>query len=248
MGNLDKKLKLLPDSSGVYLMKNGQGKIIYIGKALSLRKRVRNYFNNSYKEPKTKALAGTVRDIDYIITSSQSEALILECSLIKKHHPRYNVQLRDDKKYPCIKISDDIFPRVSVVRTIRKDNSRYFGPYTNAGAVRRTLRLMRTLFMLRSCRRDMSSVSRPCLYYHLNQCMAPCTGKVSQKEYAKMVRSACLFLEGEAEKLLNELTADMKKESKALRFEKASAIRNRISALREVIEGHKTALHERAAD
>ena len=242
MEKLDKKLKLLPDSIGVYFMKNGRGKIIYVGKALSLRKRVRNYFNNSYKEPKTKAMAEAVRDIDYIITSSQSEALILECRLIKKHHPRYNVQLRDDKRYPCIKISDDIFPRISIVRTIKKDNSRYFGPYTNAGAVRRTLQLMRTLFMLRTCRRDMSSVSRPCLYCHLGQCMAPCTGKISQKKYAKMVRSACLFLEGEAEKLLNELTADMKKKSKALRFEKASAIKNRISALKEIMEGHKAAL------
>lgn len=241
MGKLNEKLKSLPDSPGIYLMKDEKGRVIYVGKALSLKKRVRSYFGTvPESNPKLRMLVQSTRDLDYIVTDSQSSALILECNLIKKYRPRYNVRLRDDKKYPCIKISADSFPRISITRTLKKDSSRYYGPYTSAGAVRKTLKLMRKLFLLRSCRRDMSSPSRPCLYYHLGECLAPCTGRITQKEYAGKVQSACLFLEGKAEELLQKLRDEMKRESSALHFEKAALLRNRIDALRMVLEEQKT--------
>ena len=238
---LSQALRLLPDTCGVYLMKDSRGRIIYIGEALSLRKRVRSYFGVSAREPKTRALAGAVRDIEYISADSQAEALILECGLIKKYRPRYNVRLRDDKKYPYIRISGGSFPAISITRTLKKDRSHYYGPYTSAGAVRKTLKLMRELFMLRSCRRDVSKASLPCLYYHLRLCVAPCEGRVTQKDYKKLVRSARLFLEGKIEELIAKLTEEMARESKALRFEKAAAIRNRVAALGKILEGQKMA-------
>ncbi len=206
-----------------------------------MRKRVRNYFCVSGKGPKTRALAGAIRDIEYISTDSQTEALILECDLIKKYRPRYNVRLRDDKKYPYIKISGGAFPAISITRTLKKDRSHYYGPYASAGAVRRTLKLMRELFMLRSCRRNMARVSVPCLYYHLGLCAAPCAGLVARRDYAKLARSARLFLEGRVEKLAVKLTEEMIRESKALRFEKAAAIKDSITALEKILEGQKMA-------
>ncbi len=241
MRKLEEKLKLLPDTCGVYLMKDSRGRIIYIGEALSLRKRVRSYFGVSGREPKTRALAGAIRDIEYISTDSQTEALILESDLIKKYRPRYNIRLRDDKKYPYIRISGGAFPAISITRTLKKDGSHYYGPYASAGAVRRTLKLMRELFMLRSCRRDMSKASIPCLYYHLGLCVAPCAGRVAQRDYKKLVRSARLFLEGRVEKLAAKLTEEMARESKALRFEKAAAIKDSIAALEKILEGQKMA-------
>jgi excinuclease ABC subunit C len=239
MQKLEEKLKFLPDTCGVYLMKDSRGRIIYIGEALSLRKRVRSHFGVSGKGPKTRALAGAIRDIEYISTDSQTEALILESDLIKKYRPRYNVRLRDDKKYPYIRISEGPFPAISITRTLKKDRSHYYGPYASAGAVRRTLKLMRELFMLRSCRRNMSRVSMPCLYYHLGLCAAPCAGRVAQRDYKKLVRSARLFLDGRVEKLAAKLTEEMTRESKALRFEKAAAIKDNIAALEKILEGQK---------
>ena len=230
------KFKDFPDSPGVYLMKDGRGSIIYIGKALSLRKRVRGYFGST-KNPKIIALLNSVRDIGYIVTGSQYEALILECNLIKKHQPRYNIRLRDDKKYPFIRIGAGSFPSISITRTLKKDGSKYYGPYTSAGALRKTVKLMKKIFMLRSCNRELAhskknqSPSRPCIYYDLGQCAGPCTGKITEKEYSELVRSACLFLEGKAEKLIEKLHTQMKVESDALRFEKAAIIYERISAL-----------------
>jgi excinuclease ABC subunit C len=240
MQKLERTLSLLPDTCGVYLMKDNHGRIIYIGETLSLRKRVRSYFGVSDRGPKTRALAGAVRDIEYISTDSQTEALILECGLIKKYRPRYNVRLRDDKKYPYIRISGGTFPAISITRTLKKDGSSYYGPYTSAGAVRRTLKFMRELFMLRSCRRNMSKVSIPCLYYHLGLCIAPCAGRVAQRDYEKLVRSARLFLDGRAKELAAKLTEEMVRESKALRFEKAAAIKDTIAALEKIFEGQRT--------
>ncbi len=238
MKELREKLKHLPDSPGVYLMKDGSGDIMYIGKALSIRKRVKSYFSST-SNPKIIALLNSVKDIEYIVTDSQAEALILECNLIKKHHPRYNVRLRDDKKYPFIKISAGAFPSISITRTLKIDGSKYYGPYTSAGAVRKTIKLMKKLFMLRSCRKEIKPPSRPCLYYELGQCIGPCIGKITEKEYGELVHSARLFLEGRAEKLTAELRHQMKRESDALHFERAAIIRDRVSALRKIFEEQK---------
>jgi O-6-methylguanine DNA methyltransferase len=238
MKKIQEKLRYLPDSPGVYLMKDGKGDIIYIGKALSIKKRVKSYFSST-SNPKIMALVNSVRDIEYIVTDSQAEALILECNLIKKYHPRYNVRLRDDKKYPFIKVSSGAFPSISITRTLKMDGSKYYGPYTSAGAVRKTIKLMKKLFMLRGCRKEIKSSLRPCLYYDLGQCIGPCTGKITEEEYGELVHSARLFLEGRAEKLIAELRRRMKREGDALHFEKAAIIRDRVSALRRIFEEQK---------
>lgn len=240
MKKLKEKLKYLPDSPGVYLMKDGAGKIIYIGKALSLKKRVKSYYSST-SDVKMMALVDSIKDVEYIVTDSQAEALILECNLIKKYHPRYNVRLRDDKKYPFIKLSAGCFPFISITRTLKGDGSKYYGPYTSAGAVRKTIKLMKKLFMLRSCRKEIESRSRPCLYYDLDQCIAPCTGKITEEEYGELVRSACLFLEGRAGKLVRKLRDEMKRESDESHFEKAAIIRDRLSALTRIFEEQKMA-------
>ncbi len=238
MKTLKKKVNYFPDSPGVYLMKDKGGNILYVGKALSLRKRVKSYFSPT-SNPKIIALTDSVSDADYIVTDSQAEALMLECNLIKKYHPRYNVRLRDDKKYPFIKVSAGSFPYICITRTLKMDGSKYYGPYTSAGAVRKAIKLMKKLFMLRSCKKDIKSPSRTCLYYDLEQCIAPCTGKITEEEYGELVHSACLFLEGKAKKLIRQLRGQMKAEGDALHFEKAAIIRDRISALERIFEEQK---------
>lgn len=243
--NLSEKLKHLPDKPGVYLMKDKEGETIYVGKALSLRKRVRSYFQLPVTmAPRLDRLASSIADFEYIVTDSEMEALILECNLIKEYHPRYNVRLKDDKKYPFVKLTAEDYPRLFITRNLKANGSKYYGPYTNVKMLRRTLKLMRELFPLRSCRKAISSKARrttlrPCLNYDLKQCVAPCAGRVGREEYQNLVKGACLFLEGRREKLVKELTRRMEETSRELRFEEAGRLRDKIEAVKRVTERQK---------
>lgn len=232
---VEEKLKLLPDSPGVYLMKDARGKIIYVGKAVVLKNRVRQYFQrNKGHTPKVRAMVEKIADFETIMTGSEVEALILECNLIKKHRPRYNISLKDDKSYPYVKVTlQEEFPRVFVTRRILKDGARYFGPYTNATAVHESLKLLRRLFPLRSCRQ---MGERPCLEYHIKRCIAPCTGNVDREEYDAMIRAVLLFLEGRTEDVERELSARMQAAAESYHFELAARLRDQLAAVRRVAE------------
>ncbi len=229
------KLKLLPDNPGVYIMKDAAGKIIYVGKAVVLKNRVRQYFQSQRNHtPKVRAMVAKVADFEFIMTASEVEALILECNLIKKHRPRYNISLKDDKSYPYVKVTlQDDFPRVFLTHHIRKDGARYFGPYTNVTAVHESLKLLRRLFPLRNCK---TLQDRPCLEYHIKRCLAPCAGKISKEEYDGMIRSVLLFLEGRTADVEKELEYRMKKAAEAYHFELAARLRDQLAAVRKVAE------------
>ena len=229
------KLKLLPDNPGVYIMKDAAGKIIYVGKAVVLKNRVRQYFQSQRNHtPKVRAMVAKVADFEFIMTASEVEALILECNLIKKHRPRYNISLKDDKSYPYVKVTlQDDFPRVFLTHHIRKDGARYFGPYTNVTAVHESLKLRRRLFPLRNCK---TLQDRPCLEYHIKRCLAPCAGKISKEEYDGMIRSVLLFLEGRTADVEKELEYRMKKAAEAYHFELAARLRDQLAAVRKVAE------------
>ena len=229
------KLKLLPDNPGVYIMKDAAGKIIYVGKAVVLKNRVRQYFQSQRNHtPKVRAMVAKVADFEFIMTASEVEALILECNLIKKHRPRYNISLKDDKSYPYVKVTlQDDFPRVFLTHRIRKDGARYFGPYTNVTAVHESLKLLRRLFPLRNCK---TLQDRPCLEYHIKRCLAPCAGKISKEEYDGMIRSVLMFLEGRTVDVEKELEYRMKKAAEAYPFELAARLRDQLAAVRKVAE------------
>ena len=233
---VQEKLQLLPNSPGVYIMKDEQGRIIYVGKAVILKNRVRQYFQNSRNHSaKVKAMVAKIADFETIITGSEIEALILECNLIKQHRPRYNISLKDDKTYPYIKVTvAEPYPRVFITRRVVKDGSRYFGPYTDAGAVHATLKLLRRLFPLRSCRQ--MTAQRPCLEYHIKRCLAPCTGKVDAQEYAAMIRSVCFFLEGRSEAVEKDLEQGMQAAAEDFAFERAARLRDQLTAVRKIRE------------
>ncbi|MDD6119947.1 MAG: excinuclease ABC subunit UvrC [Selenomonadaceae bacterium] len=229
------KLKLLPDSPGVYIMKNAQGKIIYVGKAIVLKNRVRQYFqHNKQHTAKVRAMVSHIADFEIIMTHSEVEALILECNLIKKHRPHYNIALKDDKSYPYVKVTvQEDFPRVFLTHRVTKDGARYFGPYTNVTAVHQSLKLLRRLFPLRTCKRLQE---RPCLEYHIRRCLAPCVGKVDKAEYAAMIRAVLLFLEGRTEDVEKELRYRMEKAAEAYHFELAARLRDQLQAVQKVAE------------
>ncbi|RHM54872.1 excinuclease ABC subunit UvrC [Mitsuokella sp. AF33-22] len=229
------KLKLLPDSPGVYIMKDDHGRIIYVGKAIVLKNRVRQYFqNNRSHTPKVRAMVSHVADFEIIMTHSEVEALILECNLIKKHRPRYNISLKDDKSYPYVKVTvNEEYPRVFLTHRVQKDGARYFGPYTNVTAVHESLKLLRRLFPLRTCRHLQE---RPCLEYHIRRCLAPCAGKVTKGEYAAMIRAVLLFLEGRTEDVERELSQRMGKAAEAYHFEVAARLRDQLQAVRKIAE------------
>lgn len=234
--DLAEKLALLPDKPGVYLMKDERGRIIYVGKAVILKNRVRSYFQSSRNHsPKVRAMVNCIVDFEYIITGSEMEALILECNLIKKHHPKYNIMLRDDKSYPYVKVTlNENYPRVYATRKVQKDGARYFGPYTNAGAVHETLRLLKKLFPLRSCRT--LDAHRPCLEHHIKRCLAPCTGKVDSEAYREMIKAVCLFLEGRSDQLIKNLRRHMEQAAENLEFEEAAKLRDQLAAVEKVTE------------
>ncbi len=231
------EIKTFPHKPGVYLMKDAKGRILYVGKARNLQKRVKSYFSRQVSA-KIAAMLSHVTQIDYIITPSEKEALILECNLIKTHRPRYNVVLRDDKNYPYLRIDlNEKWPRFTIVRRMQKDGARYFGPFASAKAVRETLKSMGQLFPLRKCGDFvLKHRTRPCLNYQIKRCVAPCVGYISPEEYKKIAEQACQFLEGKAEGLLAELERQMKQAAARLEFERAAFYRDRIFAIKRTLE------------
>ena len=229
------KLKLLPDSPGVYIMKDDHGKIIYVGKAIVLKNRVRQYFQSSRNHtPKVRAMVSHIADFETIMTANEVESLILEANLIKKHRPRYNIRLKDDKSYPYVKVTvQEEFSRVFITRRVLRDGARYFGPYTNVTALRDSLKLLRRLFPLRTCR---TMPERPCLEYHIKRCLAPCVGKVEAEDYRAMIRAVLLFLEGRTDDVERELEQRMNAAAEAYHFETAARLRDQLSAVRTAAE------------
>ncbi len=233
------RLAGLPDKPGVYLMKDIRGDVIYVGKAVILRNRVRSYFHASAGHgPKTERLVAEVADIEWIVTGSELEALILESELIKQHQPRYNIRLKDDKRYPYIRVTlQEPFPRLMIVRRARRDGARYFGPFTSSQAVHQTLEALRRILPYRTCNRDITGEDeRPCLYYHIKRCPGPCIGAIDQQGYRSIIEQICLFLEGRSEEVVANLEQHMAEAAENLAFERAAAIRDQIDAIEQVIE------------
>lgn len=234
------KLALLPDQPGCYLMKNSEGVIIYVGKAKVLKNRVRSYFNGSHNG-KTQRLVSEIRDFEFIVTSSNMEALILECNLIKQHHPRYNVLLKDDKSFPYIKITNEKHPKLEVTRRIVKDKGKYFGPYPNAFAAQQTKKLLDRLYPLRKCK---TLPDKVCLYYHLGQCIAPCEFDVEQADYDKMIQEITRFLNGGQDVVKVELQRKMAEAAEQLEFERAKEFRDQLIAIDAVMEKQKITMSD----
>lgn len=235
-------LDSLPNKPGCYLMKDADGKVIYVGKAINLRSRVRSYFHTSANhERRIQKMVSNIRDIEWIVVGSELEALILEMNLIKKYRPHYNVRLKDDKRYPYIKVHwADPFPTVTVTRQMVQDGSRYFGPYTSVWAVHQTLDLLRRIFTFLTCDREITGQDeRACLYYDIKLCSAPCIGKVDQTTYRQMIQDLCQFLEGRTEKIVSRLRLEMEKSSEEMKYEQAAAIRDQIRAIETVVERQK---------
>ncbi|MBC7262182.1 MAG: excinuclease ABC subunit C [Chloroflexi bacterium] len=239
---LQERLNALPAKPGVYLMKDATGQVIYVGKAVNLRNRVRSYFHASNGQtPKIRRLVDRIADFEFIVTGSELEALILECNLIKKYRPRYNVRLKDDKRYPYIKISlQEPFPRIYTVRHMQDDGARYFGPYTSSKAVEQTMELLRKLFPYLTCKREITGKDqRACLYYHIGRCAGPCIGAISREDYRALVEQIILFLEGKQERIIHDLEREMQKAAEALDFERAAVLRDQVQALQKVVERQK---------
>lgn len=234
-----KALAVLPDRPGVYLMRDEKGKIIYVGKAVILKNRVRSYFRESAAHaPKVRALVSKVRDLETIVTDNELEALILECNLIKEHRPRYNISLKDDKSYPYLKVTlQEDFPRIYVTRRVLRDGAKYYGPFADAGALHSSVKLVGEMFPLRNCRK--MNTTRPCLQYHIKRCLAPCAGFVSPKDYGEMIKSVLMLLEGRTGKLLQELKKRMNAASEAYEFEEAARLRDQLQAVRRLNEQQK---------
>jgi excinuclease ABC subunit C len=243
--NLEYQLTTLPSSPGVYLFKNKEDKVIYVGKAANLSNRVRSYFGApSSLSSKIQQLVSKIYDLEFIVTDSEQEALILECNMIKKHHPRYNVRLKDDKTFPYLKVAiNEDWPGVYITRRFRKDGAKYFGPFASAGSVRKTLKLIKKIFPFRSCTKPISARDkRPCLDYYIHRCLGPCVGVVGKQEYQEVINRVILFLEGKQELVLRELNNKMKASARQLQFEKAALLRDQINAVEKVIEGQKIAI------
>ena len=242
--NIQEELKKLPGRPGVYIMHDEKDHIIYVGKAISLKNRVRQYFQSSYnKSVKIQQMVTHIRRFEYIVTDSELEALVLECNLIKEHRPKYNTMLMDDKAYPFIKVTTgETFPRVLLARKMVKDRARYFGPYTSSQAVRDTIDLIHKLYHVRSCNRNLprdTGKERPCLNYHIHQCDAPCQGYISKEEYRKSIDEVIRFLNGNFDGILKELEEKMQAASEALEFEKAMEFRDLLTSVRQVAQKQK---------
>ena len=239
MFNFEYHLKNLPEKPGVYIMKNNLGEIIYVGKAKILKNRVKSYFQNSKNHSeKVRVMVKNIAEFEYIITDTEMEALILECNLIKKYSPKYNIVLKDDKFYPFIKITiNDDYPRVFVTRKYAKDGSKYFGPYTNGTAVYETINLINKLFPLRTCKlsiKEDGEKVRPCLNYHIKKCLGPCAGHVSKEKYLEMINDIMDILKGKDKTIVSNLKSSMEKASMNLEFEKAAEFRDKISAIEAI--------------
>ncbi len=236
---MEERIRHLPESPGVYLLKDLKGTIIYIGKAKTIRSRVRSYFQRvDERDIKTRTLISKIADVDYLVTESEKEALILENNLIKKHKPRYNVKIKDDKNYPCLRLTvGEPFPRLMIVRRIKRDGSLYFGPFPSALAVRNTLKLIHKLFPLRSCKDNkFKNRTRPCINFQIGRCLAPCVGKVDTHSYKEIVREVRLFLQGKGQELIRILKVRMRERSDRLDFEGAARARDHIQSIGRVIE------------
>ncbi len=244
MFEIQEELKKLPGKPGVYIMHDESDAIIYVGKAISLKNRVRQYFQSSRnKGVKIEQMVTHITRFEYIVTDSELEALVLECNLIKEHRPKYNTMLMDDKGYPFIRVTaDEDFPRIMLARKMKKDRSKYFGPYTSAGAVKDTIELIRKLYCIRSCSRRLPQdigKERPCLNYHIHQCKAPCQGYISREEYRKAIDEVLQFLNGNYELILKELEGKMQEASGNLEFEKAIEYRELISSVQKIAQKQK---------
>ena len=244
MFDIQEELRKLPAKPGVYLMHNAQDEIIYVGKARILKNRVRQYFQSSYnKSVKIQHMVSHIAYFEYIITDSELEALVLECNLIKEHRPHYNTMLKDDKSYPYIRVTvQEDYPRILFCRQVKRDKSKYFGPYTSAGAVKDTIELMRKVYKIRSCSRSLPKEigkDRPCLYYQINQCDVPCQNYISKEEYRAHVDKALKFLNGDEKEIINSLEEKMKKAAAELEFEQAAEYRDLIENVKRIGEKQK---------
>ncbi len=234
---IETKLGFLPELPGVYLWKDKKGEVIYVGKALNLKNRIKSYLVNTQKDPKTEQLVKNIADLDYIITNSEIDAFLLEATLIKQYRPKYNIMLKDDKRYPFVKVTVmEAFPRIFVTRDPQKDGNRYFGPYTDVRSLRRTLRSFEWIFPLRNCNRNIpkQKYKQPCINYQLGKCPAPCVGYISKGDYAIIVNRLLRFFGGKYEEILNEFRSEMQIASIALRFEEAAKLRDRIIAIERI--------------
>ena len=233
-------IKLVPTQPGCYLYYDKNGEIIYVGKAKNLKRRVYSYFHKQHESPKTNILVSQIEKLEYIITDSEVEALILESHLIKKHKPKYNILLKDDKKYPYFLITDEDFPRIQVVRkkNLNPDKGKFYGPYTDVGAMYATLDFLKRLFPLKQCKTPKFS-NRPCLYYHIGKCLAPCQGKVTPEEYQKLIQQVELFLSGKQSELLKQIQIQMQKYADSEQFEKAAKMRDSYLDLQKTLERQK---------
>lgn len=237
--NIKNALAVLPEKPGVYLMHDASGKVIYVGKAVVLKNRVRSYFRNlASHTPKVKAMVAKIAEIETIVTSSEVEALILECNLIKKYRPRYNISLKDDKTYPYLKVTmQEDFPRLYVTRRQLRDGALYYGPYADAGAMHATVKLLRSMFPLRTCRK--MNPDRPCLNYHIKRCLAPCAGYISKADYHKMIKSVCMVLDGRTTELERDLKQQMQEAADNYAFEEAARLRDQLQAVARLNEAQK---------
>ena len=236
---LEEKIRMLPDSPGCYLMKDASGEIIYVGKAVNLKNRVRSYFRDTAHTPKVAAMIAHIDDFDILLCETNLEALILECNLIKRHKPYYNILLKDDKHYPYLKVDmRQPFPRLELCRKMEKDGAKYFGPYIGANAVRQVIEAVRDVFPIRSCKQVLppKSPKRPCMNYDIGRCLAPCAGKCTEETYREMVEGVLSFLGGDYDGVLKKLRKDMEEAAAALRFEKAAAIRDKIRDVQGLME------------
>ncbi len=253
MQDLSYKINSLPEKSGVYIMKDKGNNIIYVGKAKVLKNRVKQYFKSNNHSPKVKAMVENINDFEYIICDSELEALILECNLIKLHMPKYNILLKDDKTYPFIKITvNEMYPQISITRNIKKDGAKYFGPYLSAIVIRELIDVIRDIFKLRSCTQKFPQdygKKRPCLYYHIGKCSGVCTGNVDENEYKKLIDEVCSFLNGNTDKLIENLEDKMYEYSSNLDFEKAAFYRDKIETVKSISQKQKaTSVGETNAD
>ena len=244
MFDIPEELKKLPDSPGVYIMHDMSDAIIYVGKAVSLKNRVRQYFQNSHNEGiKKDQMVKKICRFEYIITDSELEALVLECNLIKEHRPKYNTMLRDDKTYPYIKVTlGEEFPRVLFCRQMKKDKSRYFGPYTSAGAVKDTIELIQKIYHIRNCNRVLPrdiGKERPCLNYHIKQCYGPCQGYIGKEEYRENIEAVLEFLNGNYAPVMKDLERKMMEASEKLEFEKAMEFRDLLNSVKQIAQKQK---------
>ncbi|HOO28382.1 MAG TPA: excinuclease ABC subunit UvrC, partial [Lachnospiraceae bacterium] len=239
MFDIEEELKKLPKKPGVYLMHDENDSIIYVGKAIVLRNRVRSYFRESTnKTMKIRQMVRKISWFEYVVTDSEMEALVLENNLIKEHQPRYNTMLKDDKTYPYIKVTtQETFPRIFLTREVKKDNAKYYGPYTSVNAVKDTIELLRKLYRLRTCSKKLGNT--PCLYYHIGQCDAPCLGRISEETYGESVQKALEFLNGNYKPLLSELEEKMQEASERMDFEKAGEYRDLLFSVRQTAQKQK---------